>query len=48
MGLIEAQLYRSLLIGIAVLATSFSSNDIDILYLIIFYLIPSNLFSFIQ
>ncbi|CAD8071485.1 unnamed protein product [Paramecium sonneborni] len=42
-SLLEIQLYRSILIGLSVFGISFSQNDLDLLHLIIFFLIPSNL-----
>ncbi|CAD8153933.1 unnamed protein product [Paramecium octaurelia] len=46
-SLLEIQLYRSTLIGLSVFGISFSQNDINLFTLIIFYLIPSNLLTFI-
>ncbi|CAD8065619.1 unnamed protein product [Paramecium sonneborni] len=44
-SLLEIQIYRSILIGLSVFAISFSQSDIDLFNLIIFFLIPSNLFT---
>ncbi|CAD8045450.1 unnamed protein product [Paramecium primaurelia] len=46
-SLLEIQIYRSTLIGLSVFGISFSLNDINLYTLIIFYLIPSNLLTFI-
>ncbi|CAK71063.1 unnamed protein product (macronuclear) [Paramecium tetraurelia] len=48
LAIIEVQLYRCTLIGLTIFAGHFELNDINMFYLLLFYLIPSNLLSSVQ
>ncbi|CAD8134023.1 unnamed protein product [Paramecium octaurelia] len=48
LAIIEVQLYRCTLIGLTIFAGHFELNDINLFYLLLFYLIPSNLLSSVQ
>ncbi|CAD8053776.1 unnamed protein product [Paramecium primaurelia] len=48
LAIIEVQLYRCTLIGLLIFAGHFGLSDINMFYLLLFYLIPSNLLSSVQ